>query len=62
VQLEEIRETPKNVSAPTELVQDVQSIDDVQDVVQSIDKAPAPRRFTRMLRNSKVHTPNHGAS
>jgi hypothetical protein len=39
VQLEEIRETPETVLAPTELVQDVvQSIDDVQDIVQSMMK------------------------
>jgi hypothetical protein len=39
VQLEEIQETPENVLAPTELIQDVvQSIDDVQDVVQSMMK------------------------
>jgi hypothetical protein len=57
VQLEEIRETPENVSAPTELVQDVvQSIDDVQDVVQSLNEIPAPRRSTRKRRVTQKFT------
>ena len=38
VQLEEIQETPKTVSAPTEDPRDV------QDVAQSVVEAPAPRR------------------
>jgi hypothetical protein len=40
VQFKEIRETPKNVLAPTELIQEV------QDVVQLDVEAPAPRRST----------------
>jgi hypothetical protein len=59
VQLEEIQETPKNISAPTELVHDVQdvvhSIDDVQDV-QYIDETRAPHRCTRKRRVTQKFT------
>jgi hypothetical protein len=41
VQLEKIQETPKNVSAPTD------HIHEVQDVVSQYVKAPAPRRSMR---------------
>jgi hypothetical protein len=41
VQLEEIQETPKNISAPTDLIQEV------QDVVLPDVEAPAPRRSIR---------------
>jgi hypothetical protein len=41
VQLEEILETPENVSAPTD------SMQDVQDVVPLDVEAPAPRRSIR---------------
>jgi hypothetical protein len=41
VQLEEIRETPKNVSSPTNPIQEV------QDIVQLDVEAPAPRRSIR---------------
>jgi hypothetical protein len=41
VQLEEIQETPKNVSAPTDLIQEV------QDVVSPDIEAPAPCRSMR---------------
>jgi hypothetical protein len=41
VQLEKIQETPKNVSAPTDLIHDI------QDVVPSDVEAPATRRSIR---------------
>jgi hypothetical protein len=41
VQLEEIQETPKNVSAPTDPIQEV------QDVVPPYIEEPAPRRSMR---------------
>jgi hypothetical protein len=41
VQLEKIQETPKNISAPTD------HIHEVQDVVSQYVKAPAPRRSMR---------------
>jgi hypothetical protein len=44
VQLEEIQETPKNVSAPTNPIQEV------QDVVPLDVEAPAPWRFIRARR------------
>jgi hypothetical protein len=50
VQLEEIWETPKNVSAPTELNEEV------QDVVQSDVEALAPRWSTRVCRTTKKLT------
>jgi hypothetical protein len=50
VQLEEIRETPENVSAPTDLVQEV------QDVVLPDVEAPAPRRSIKAHRATKKFT------
>ena len=59
VQLEEIRQTSENVSAPTESVQDVQDVvrsDVVQDVVQPDVEAPAPRRSIRARRATEKLT------
>jgi hypothetical protein len=50
VQLEEIQETPKNVSAPTDPIQEV------QDVVSPDVQAPAPRRSLRACRTTKKFT------
>ena len=50
VQLEEIRETPENVSAPTDPVQEV------QDVVPPDVQAPAPRRSKRARRATEKFT------
>jgi hypothetical protein len=50
VQLEEIQETQENVSAPTDLVQEV------QDVVPPYIEAPAPRRSIRAYRATKKFT------
>jgi hypothetical protein len=50
VQLEEIQEIPKNVSAPTD------PIEEVQDVVPPNVEAPAPRRFIRAHHTIKKFT------
>jgi hypothetical protein len=50
VQLEDIQETPKNVSASTDLIQEV------QDVVPPDVEAPAPRRSIRACRATKNFT------
>jgi hypothetical protein len=50
VQLEEIQETPKNVSAPTD------PIHEVQDVVPQDVEALAPRRSTRTLHATEKFT------
>jgi hypothetical protein len=50
VQLEEIQETPKNVSAPTDLIQEV------QDVVPSDVEAPTPRRSLRACHTTEKFT------
>jgi hypothetical protein len=50
VQLEEIQETPKNVSAPTDPIQEV------QDVVPLGDEAPALRRSIRACRRTEKLT------
>jgi hypothetical protein len=51
VQLEGIQETPKNVSAPTD------PIHEVQNVVPLDVKAPAPRRSIKARRTTKKFTP-----
>jgi hypothetical protein len=50
VQLEEIQETPKNISAPTDPIQGV------QDVILPDVEAPAPRRSIRACRATKKFT------
>jgi hypothetical protein len=45
VQLKEIQETPKNVSAPTDPIHEVQDVE-----------APAPRRFIRARRTTEKFT------
>jgi hypothetical protein len=50
VQLEEIQETLKNDSAPTNLIQEV------QDVIPSDVEAPAPRRSIRACRVTEKFT------
>jgi hypothetical protein len=50
VQLEEIQETPKNVSAPTDPIQEVQDV-----VLQDVE-VPAPRRFIRARHATKKFT------
>jgi hypothetical protein len=50
VQLEEIQETPKNVSAPSNLMQEV------QDVVSLDIEAPSPRRSMRARRATEKFT------
>jgi hypothetical protein len=50
VQLEEIQETPKNVSAPTDPIQEV------HDVVSPDVEVPAPRRSIRARRATKKFT------
>jgi hypothetical protein len=50
VQLEEIQETPKNVLAPTDPIQEV------QDVVPPDDEAPASRRSIRARRATEKFT------
>jgi hypothetical protein len=50
VQLEEIQETPKNISAPTDPIQGV------QDVILPNVEAPAPRRSIRACRATKKFT------
>jgi hypothetical protein len=50
VQLEEIQETLKNDSAPTNLIQEV------QDVIPSDVEAPAPRRSIRTCRVTEKFT------
>jgi hypothetical protein len=50
MQLEEIQETPKNVSALTDLIQEV------QDIVPPDIEVPAPRRSIRACRATKNFT------
>jgi hypothetical protein len=50
VQLKEIQETPKNVSAPTDPIQEV------QDIVLSDVEAPAPRRSIRAHHTTEKFT------
>jgi hypothetical protein len=50
VQLEEIQETPENVSAPTDPIQEV------QDVVSPDVEAPAPCRSIRARRTTEKFT------
>jgi hypothetical protein len=50
VQLEEIQETPKNVLAPTDPIQEV------QDVVPSYVEAPAPHRSIRACHATEKFT------
>jgi hypothetical protein len=56
VQLEEIQETPENVLAPTDPIQEV------QDVLPPDIEAPTPRRSIRARRAIEKFTPNHGAA
>jgi hypothetical protein len=50
VQLEEIQETPENVSAPTD------PIKDVQDVVSTDVQVPVPHRSITTRRTTKKFT------
>jgi hypothetical protein len=50
VQLEEIQETPKNVSTPTDPIQEI------QDIIPSDFEAPARRRSIRACRATKKFT------
>jgi hypothetical protein len=56
VQLEEIQETPENVLAPTDLIQEADLIQEVQNIVAQDVKAPAPRRSIRTHRVTKKCT------